>query len=78
MGIVDVFDALTTPRPYKTALSVARALEELEIEVCRGWRDRELLQAMVRAGFDASPLLLHAAAAAPCPPPRGGDEGGAA
>jgi putative two-component system response regulator len=78
MGIVDVFDALTTPRPYKPALSVARALEELEIEVCRGWRDRELLQAMVRAGFDASPLLLHAAAAAPCPPPPGEDEGGAA
>jgi putative two-component system response regulator len=43
MGIVDVFDALTTERPYKAALPFARAAEELREEVNRGWRRRDLV-----------------------------------
>jgi putative two-component system response regulator len=50
MGIVDVFDALTTARPYKTALPVERAYHELMIEVERGWRDPQLVAAFVRSG----------------------------
>jgi len=46
MGIVDVFDALTTERPYKTALPFARAVEELRREAARV---REL-PAKVQAG----------------------------
>jgi putative two-component system response regulator len=38
MGVVDVFDALTTERPYRAALPVASAVEELRKEVARGWR----------------------------------------
>jgi cyclic di-GMP phosphodiesterase len=38
MGVVDVFDALTTERPYRAALPVASAVEELRNEVARGWR----------------------------------------
>ena len=52
MGIVDVFDALTTSRPYKAALPVERAFEELIVEADRGWRDRELVGTVVRLAQD--------------------------
>ena len=48
MGVVDVFDALTTPRPYKKALPVDRANSMLLDEVERGWRDRDLVQTFIR------------------------------
>jgi len=48
MGIVDVFDALTTSRPYKSALPREAALEELRREADRGWRSRELVDVFVR------------------------------
>ena len=43
MGIVDVFDALTTERPYRRALPVERAVAELRREVVCGWRHAELV-----------------------------------
>jgi putative two-component system response regulator len=43
MGIVDVFDALTTERPYRVARSIAWAAEELRREVTRGWRRADLV-----------------------------------
>ena len=43
MGIVDVFDALTTERPYKAALSFAQAAEELRAEAARGWHGVDLV-----------------------------------
>jgi putative two-component system response regulator len=39
LQIVDVYDALTTHRPYKNALSSAKALEIMEDEVGKGWWD---------------------------------------
>jgi cyclic di-GMP phosphodiesterase len=45
VGIVDVFDALTTERPYRTALPRDLALETLMEEASRGWRDRALIDA---------------------------------
>jgi putative two-component system response regulator len=48
MGVVDVFDALTTPRPYKKALPVHQAHSMLLDEVERGWRDRDLVQTFIR------------------------------
>lgn len=50
MSVVDVFDALTTARPYKAALSPDFAYRELQREVERGWRSPELVEALVRAG----------------------------
>ncbi|MDO8795397.1 MAG: response regulator [Vicinamibacterales bacterium] len=47
MGIVDVFDALTTERPYKVALPFARAAEELRCEAARGWRRADLVNAFL-------------------------------
>jgi putative two-component system response regulator len=43
MGIVDVFDALTTERPYKIALPFSWAAEELHREASRGWRNVEMV-----------------------------------
>jgi len=45
---VDIYDALTSPRPYKDALPRARALEIMEEEVDKGWRDREITGVFVR------------------------------
>jgi putative two-component system response regulator len=48
IGVVDVFDALTTDRPYRAAMPFARAAEELRQEVARGWRDAGLVDTFVR------------------------------
>ncbi|MHB1193634.1 MAG: HD-GYP domain-containing protein [Longimicrobiales bacterium] len=42
---VDVFDALTTHRPYKVALSPEEALDTMESEVARGWWDPSCFEA---------------------------------
>jgi putative two-component system response regulator len=47
LGIVDVFDALTTARPYKPALSVASAAHELSREADRGWHRRDLVDLFI-------------------------------
>jgi putative two-component system response regulator len=43
MGIVDVYDALTTNRPYRPALTPEAACAELEGEVHAGWRRADLV-----------------------------------
>jgi putative two-component system response regulator len=48
LQVVDIYDALTHPRPYKQAYSSARALEILQEETDRGWRDREIASLFVR------------------------------
>jgi putative two-component system response regulator len=60
MGIVDVFDALTTERPYKSALPAERAYEELVIEADRGWRDSALVQALIGLGRGSRLVSDHA------------------
>lgn len=60
MGIVDVFDALTTDRPYKPAFTTEEACAELYCEVDRGWRRRDLVDAFVAAiGQDAAVAVHH-------------------
>jgi putative two-component system response regulator len=43
LQLADIYDALTTARPYKAALSDEKALEIIEDEARRGWRDPELV-----------------------------------
>jgi putative two-component system response regulator len=43
---VDIFDALTTNRPYRKALTSGEAFETLREEVRRGWRDGQLASAL--------------------------------
>jgi len=42
LQIVDVYDALTTDRPYRRALSIADALKTMEGEVRKGWWDPDV------------------------------------
>jgi len=44
LAIVDVYDALTSERPYKRALAPSEALETLEQEVRKGWWDPALFR----------------------------------
>ena len=45
LQVVDVFDALTTDRPYRRALPRSEGLKILEEEAGRGWRDPRIVQA---------------------------------
>lgn len=44
MGVVDIYDAVTSQRPYQEAKSVDDALGVLDDHVRRGWRSRELVE----------------------------------
>ncbi len=60
VGIADVYDALTTDRPYRAALAPAQALGELVAEAERGWRSIRLVTefaALHAAGGLASVIL---------------------
>jgi putative two-component system response regulator len=50
MSVVDVFDALASPRPYKAAYSVEHAFAELAAEADRGWRNPEMVAAFMSIG----------------------------
>lgn len=50
MSVVDIFDALTTVRRYKPALSLDQAYEELVGEADRGWRNADIVNAVLDLG----------------------------
>ena len=63
LQVADIYDALTTVRPYKAAFSPAEALGMLNDEVARGWRDAELVAVfsqLQKNGFSEAydPMLL--------------------
>jgi len=45
LTVIDVFDALTTERPYKRALTTGEALGVMEEEVAKGWWDPDVFEA---------------------------------
>jgi putative two-component system response regulator len=47
IGLVDVFDALTTTRPYRQPVAPDIACEQLFDEVSQGWRRRDLVETFV-------------------------------
>jgi len=58
LQLADVYDALTTNRPYRMASSQDIALRIMEEEAARGWWDRDLFDAfreMIRNGHAGSP-----------------------
>jgi putative two-component system response regulator len=62
LQVADIYDALTTARPYKPAFPPEKALEVLDEEVGRGWRDPKLVSEFkrffhngLRACFDSIP-----------------------
>ena len=68
LQIVDVYDALTTVRPYKPAFSITDALQTMKMEVAKGWWDGQIFgqfEKIVRSRT-ADVLSRGAAAAANC------------
>ena len=58
LQVADIYDALTTARPYKPAFSHDRAIAIMLEEVRRGWRDPELVPLfaeVVKRHEDAEP-----------------------
>lgn len=56
MQTVDVFDALTTDRPYKKAFSTAVALATMKEEVAKGWWDPKVFsefEKLVKSGTNS-------------------------
>ena len=47
IGVVDVYDALTTTRPYQETLTPKQAIKILRDQVERGWRQRHLVDTFV-------------------------------
>ena len=61
LQVVDVFDALTSDRPYRQAVPASEALAMIDVEVDRGWWNADIVRAfsaMVATGAIPS---LHAA-----------------
>src|SRR5258706_2671783 len=53
LQIVDVYDALTTIRPYKPAFSITDALQTMKLEVAKGWWDPQIFdqfEKLMRSG----------------------------
>ena len=48
-AVADVFDALTTSRPYKEALTVERAVRLLKRDVKNGHLDERVVLSLIRA-----------------------------
>jgi putative two-component system response regulator len=64
VGVVDVYEALTTRRPYQHAKLPEDALEVLRSHVHRGWRRRDLVEAFA-AMIESRPTAAPAASGAP-------------
>jgi putative two-component system response regulator len=56
---VDIYDSLTTDRPYRHALSQEKALRIIREETRRGWWDGELVEAL-QGMLQDSPLAFSA------------------
>ena len=52
LQIADIYDALTSPRSYKPALTTAEARGIIQEETDRGWRDAEVVKTFLRIQKD--------------------------
>ncbi len=59
---VDIYDSLTTDRPYRKALSTQKALEIMWEETSRGWWDADLVAAL-EGLLEESPMAFSAMSA---------------
>jgi putative two-component system response regulator len=64
MQVVDIYDALTNPRPYRKRCEAEEALDILDEETERGWRDPEIVtvfRGIYQTGSDCSLVNLNRA-----------------
>ena len=45
--IIDIYDALTSERPYKPAFSQEEALKIISEETAKGWRNPQLVEQFI-------------------------------
>lgn len=55
LQMVDLYDGLTTRRPYKPPLSTEEALEQIDKEVRNGWRDPDLFEELQKMVVEEAP-----------------------
>ena len=60
LSTVDIYDALTTDRPYRKAFSREQALETMRTEVKRGWWDPELMEQLEAVLNETEAELIRA------------------
>jgi putative two-component system response regulator len=67
LSVVDVYDALTTERPYKPALPLAQAVRELRVEAAKGWKFEAIVEefAILAAQGDFGQVTLADTVRAP-------------
>jgi putative two-component system response regulator len=58
LQIADVYDALTTDRPYRVALTSEQALSTVREEAQRGWWDREIVNVLESLLKDSPELTI--------------------
>jgi len=58
LQIVDVYDALTTVRPYKPAFSITDALQTMKQEVAKGWWDPRIFEEFEKLVRDGTAEFL--------------------
>jgi putative two-component system response regulator len=56
---VDVYDALTTDRPYRAALPTAQAIARMQEEVRLGWLDGELVRELEHLLAESQPVAIE-------------------
>jgi putative two-component system response regulator len=56
LQIADIYDALTSPRPYKPAFSPQKALDIIGEETERGWRDPETVKLFFQVHREILPM----------------------
>jgi len=64
LQIVDVYDALTTIRPYKPAFSITDALQTMKQEVAKGWWDPAIFEEFEKLVRDGTAEFLSRGATA--------------
>jgi putative two-component system response regulator len=63
LQVVDVYDALTTERPYKKAFSSNEALQTMKEEVAKGWWDPNIFEEFARLNRSRAEILSRGVSA---------------
>ena len=64
LQIVDIYDALANPRPYKAAFTPDQALAVIQEETDRGWRDPQIVKVFLQLHKDVLSKITQGPTAA--------------